>query len=129
MSTKDKNSALKVERKTETEEKNNSLTVVNDEKKNNDNPLKLSFSERMKHIKNLQGLTAKLEQLEATEIKLKNFELDSDGMNDHLIIRDSNRNEFSTSNSEVIKVVFNLIQETVSSKQTELKNLIAAFSF
>jgi hypothetical protein len=128
MINKDKNSNVKVEKTTENETKNTPLTIVKEEKKESKETIELSFADKMKQIKELQSLTVKLDQMEATEIKLKSFKLKSDGMNDYLSIRDDNRNEFSTSNSEVIKVVFNLIQETVTQKQIELKNKINSFS-
>ena len=91
------------------------MTVVKEEKIE-EAARKLTLEERIQRVEDLSMLIDRWKTLNDSRRKLQTFQIGADSMSSVISLRDSNGNEFKTSNSAVISSVIDEMKRTLDSK-------------
>ena len=91
------------------------MTVVKEEKVE-EAARKLTLEERIQRVEDLSMLIDRWKTLNDSRRKLQTFQIGADSMSSVISLRDSNGNEFKTSNSAVISSVIDEMKRTLDSK-------------
>ena len=90
------------------------------------NPKPISLDDRINKFQKLQGLTNQRERLMMTLTNLTKFKYNN-GDSCVFLIRDENGEEFKTSNTNLIKLVTNHLQDTLLVRKNQLEEEILKF--
>ncbi|KAB8155081.1 hypothetical protein EZY14_004145 [Kordia sp. TARA_039_SRF] len=90
------------------------------------NPKPISLDDRINKFQKLQGLTNQRERLMITLTSLTKFKYNN-GDSCVFLIRDENGEEFKTSNTNLIKLVTNHLQDTLLVRKNQLEEEILKF--
>ncbi|WP_024771735.1 hypothetical protein [Aquimarina macrocephali] len=85
-----------------------------------------SLEERITNFEKLKGLANQRERLTTTLNDLNKFKFNN-GDSCVFSIKDENYKEFKTSNNNLIQIVTDVLQETLTSRKTEIENEILNF--
>ena len=91
------------------------MTVVKEEKIE-EAARKLTLEERIQRVEDLSMLIDRWKTLNDSRRKLQTFQIGADSMSSVISLRDSNGNEFKTSNSAVISSVIDEMKRTLDAK-------------
>lgn len=83
------------------------------------------LDEKLSKIQVVQKLSNKLLSLRKTQTKFDEFTIGTDGQKDCLTIRDSERHEFETTNSDTIKKVVEILKVDLTLKIVETEKQIS----
>ena len=97
------------------------LTIVKDEV---EAPRKLTLDERIQRVEDLSLLIDRWKTLNDSRRKLQTFQIGADSLSSVISLRDSNGNEFRTSNSAVITSVIDEMKRTLDAKVREVEEQI-----
>ena len=101
------------------------MTVVKEEKIE-EAARKLTLEERIQRVEDLSMLIDRWKTLNDSRRKLQTFQIGADSMSSVISLRDSNGNEFKTSNSAVISSVIDEMKRTLDSKVQDVEAQIYA---
>ena len=96
------------------------MTVVKEEKVE-EAARKLTLEERIQRVEDLSMLIDRWKTLNDSRRKLQTFQIGADSMSSVISLRDSNGNEFKTSNSAVISSVIDEMKRTLDSKVQDVE--------
>ena len=99
------------------------MTVVKEEKVE-EAARKLTLEERIQRVEDLSMLIDRWKTLNDSRRKLQTFQIGADSMSSVISLRDSNGNEFKTSNSAVISSVIDEMKRTLDVKIHDVEELI-----
>ena len=99
------------------------MTVVK-EQKIEEAARKLTLEERIQRVEDLSMLIDRWKTLNDSRRKLQTFQIGADSMSSVISLRDSNGNEFKTSNSAVISSVIDEMKRTLDSKVHDVEEQI-----
>jgi hypothetical protein len=97
------------------------MTIVKDEV---EAPRKLTLDERIQRVEDLSLLIDRWKTLNDSRRKLQTFQIGADSLSSVISLRDSNGNEFKTSNSAVITSVIDEMKRTLDGKVKEVEEQI-----
>ena len=97
------------------------LTIVKDEI---EAPRKLTLDERIQRVEDLSLLIDRWKTLNESRRKLQAFQIGADSLSSVISLRDSNGNEFKTSNSAVITSVIDEMKRTLDVKVRDVEEQI-----
>ena len=97
------------------------LTIVKDEV---EAPRKLTLDERIQRVEDLSLLIDRWKTLNDSRRKLQTFQIGADSLSSVISLRDSNGNEFKTSNSAVITSVIDEMKRTLDVKVRDVEEQI-----
>ena len=97
------------------------LTIVKDEI---EAPRKLTLDERIQRVEDLSLLIDRWKTLNESRRKLQTFQIGADSLSSVISLRDSNGNEFKTSNSAVITSVIDEMKRTLDVKVRDVEEQI-----
>ena len=97
------------------------LTIVKDEV---EVPRKLTLDERIQRVEDLSLLIDRWKTLNDSRRKLQTFQIGADSLSSVISLRDSNGNEFKTSNSAVITSVIDEMKRTLDVKIHDVEEQI-----
>ncbi|MDP3568743.1 hypothetical protein [Sediminibacterium sp.] len=96
-------------------------TIVKDEV---EAPRKLTLDERIQRVEDLSLLIDRWKTLNDSRRKLQTFQIGADSLSSVISLRDSNGNEFKTSNSAVITSVIDEMKRTLDVKVRDVEEQI-----
>lgn len=99
------------------------MTVVKEEKVE-EAARKLTLEERIQRVEDLSLLIDRWKTLNDSRRKLQTFQIGADSLSSVISLRDSNGNEFKTSNSAVISSVIDEMKRTLDVKIHDVEELI-----
>jgi hypothetical protein len=97
------------------------MTIVKDEV---EAPRKLTLDERIQRVEDLSLLIDRWKTLNDSRRKLQTFQIGADSLSSVISLRDSNGNEFKTSNSAVISSVIDEMKRTLDVKIRDVEEQI-----
>lgn len=86
----------------------------------------INLDERMNKFEKLRGLANQREKLQSTLIELARFNYNQDGSS-AFFIKDASGLEFKTTNSNLIGLVSNQLQQTLEKRKSEIEKEIIEF--
>ena len=101
------------------------MTVVKEEKVE-EAARKLTLDERIQRVEDLSLLIDRWKTLNDSRRKLQTFQIGADSFSSVISLRDSNGNEFKTSNSAVITSVIDEMKRTLDVKVRDVEEQIYA---